>query len=478
MATGNTASAGDSSRCVFTELDGTPSSLAVLAQFYHTLYVGEFPDPHERESLANMKRYLRLKGVGFYGPNNYHIVVASVAGEWVGGAVIDYLAVPNVGIIEFLFINAQRRGHGLGKALLDHVGRLLEQDARASLGRRLAAIVAEMNDPYRRPEAADNLDPFGRAAIWGKWGYCKIDFPYVQPALSRMQRPVRCLALIMRPLQRRPPRDVAADWVQSIVGEYMRWAMRIPRLSGNREYRAMAQHLSAASQVPLVPLEAYIGRDPARPFVVRPMGSDDVLLKPLLALLRREIPVRGRVASAAQFQAAFATRPGHTYHLWQLRAPGARRAEGLASFFTLPEIGFGGYIVLAGALRGRGLLRQLVARIEEQMMRDNSRVEAWMIECGDESVKPFARVGFVEIPVAYFPPAVGVTARATSRTQHERLHLLYKPFGSTYGGEAPSAQVVLGSVASILRGVYDVRSPRRHACYRQVAHSFCSSANR
>lgn len=81
----------------FRELTGAPDDLSVLAGFHGTLYVSLFPDPDERESLENMAGYLRLKGHGWYGENNYHIVLA-FDGELLAGAVIaDYLAEPATG---------------------------------------------------------------------------------------------------------------------------------------------------------------------------------------------------------------------------------------------------------------------------------------------------------------------------------------------------------------------------------------------
>lgn len=179
----------------FRELDASPEGQAALRRFYNGLYVGEFPDPDERESLANMARYLELKAQGWYRRNNYHVLVMERGGQTAGAAVFDYLAKPNAGVIEFLFTRPDRRRLGLGRALLDAVAHALQRDARAGARKPLFAIVAEMNDPFRRPETPDNMDPFDRAEIWGKWGFGRLDFPYVQPALARRQRPV-CLALM------------------------------------------------------------------------------------------------------------------------------------------------------------------------------------------------------------------------------------------------------------------------------------------
>ena len=74
---------------ILRELDASPEGQAALQRFYHGLYVDEFPDPDERESLANMARYVELKAQGWYRRNNYHVLVIERGGRPVGGAVFD-----------------------------------------------------------------------------------------------------------------------------------------------------------------------------------------------------------------------------------------------------------------------------------------------------------------------------------------------------------------------------------------------------
>ena len=66
---------------VFREIDESPAGLAALGRFYRERYVAAFPDPDERESLANMRHYLALKAAGWYGPNNHRKDKAGVPGE-------------------------------------------------------------------------------------------------------------------------------------------------------------------------------------------------------------------------------------------------------------------------------------------------------------------------------------------------------------------------------------------------------------
>ena len=450
----------------FREIDSSVEGRAALTRFYRGLYIAEFPDPHERESLVNMRRYLALKAKGWYGPNNYHILIMELNGRPVGGSVFDYLARPNAGVIEFLFTRSTYRSRGFGKALLGATLRALRRDARARTGRSLAAVVAEMNDPYRRMDTPDNMDPFERAAIWGKWGFSKMEFPYVQPALSPDQRPVRCLTLVAKPLRRVPRAGFGADWALGVVGEYMRWAMRIRDPSRNAQYRDLAHFAAKNSRVRLVPLQTYVGRDPRKELRVEKIGPRHVAFRSLHRLLSSEIPFAGRVASIREFESAFAR--GHRrvcrYHLWSVARSGARHPEGLASFFTLTHAGFGGYIVLASRLRGRGLLRPLIARIEEQMIKDQTPAEGWFIECDEGSMLPFVATGFREVPIEFRPPKVG--GEPVRNGHPERLRLLYKPFGNPFDSKPLDLPFVLAGIADILREIYEVPRPRKHECYR------------
>lgn len=461
------------------EITATPDGLARLERFYHDAYVGEFPDADERESLASLQRYLAAKARGWYGANAYHIIVAEVAGRPVGGAVCDYLAQPNAGVIEFLFVSASMQRRGIGRMLHERAIGLLRADARAAGAARLSAIVAEMNDPFRRAATRDNLDPFERAAIWGRWGFAALQFRYVQPALSRAQRPVENLMLIVRMLARPRTTQVPAAWVLEVVGEYMRWAMRIPVPARNRQYRDMAASLGARTQLGLTPLLQVVGRDPSRPFEITPIAAGGGALRDALALLRRELACASRIVPPQEFRDALArppTRAAH-YRLWSLKSPGARRPEGLASFFSLEPCGFGGYIVLAGALRGRGILHLLGARIEEQMLRDSRSAEGWFVECGDDSIAPLLRIGFAAIEADYRPPSPGQHDHSDAAAPAERLHLLYKEFGQGEPARTPPRALVLECARAILRHVYRIPDPHRHACYRRLATSLPRSAS-
>ena len=257
MLKASASNGGGSTASAIRELSAVPDDIALLQRFYRDVYLPEFPDPDERESLANMIHYLELKGQGWYGANNYHIVLMLECDRPVAGTVCDYLASADSGVIEFLAVAPDRRRHGLGKRLLHWIESTLLADAGSRTTRALSCIVAEMHDP-RLPDAHHaSLDPLARARIWSKWGYRKLDFDYVQPPLSATQQAARHLMLLAKIPNGVDQHDaVSAQQLCAVLREYLIWAMRIEDPEQTIEYQEMEAQLEGRSSVDLIPLVA------------------------------------------------------------------------------------------------------------------------------------------------------------------------------------------------------------------------------
>jgi GNAT superfamily N-acetyltransferase len=446
----------------FRDLTASKEDRALLRRFYDEVYTPEFPDPDERESLANIERYLELKAGGWYGDNGYHVLVVASAGRIVAGAVADYLADPNAGVVEFLVVAPERRGSGLGREVLDRIEALLARDAARAGPPSPALVVAEINDPFRVDLDADNLDPFLRCRIWGGWGYRKLDFPYVQPALSEGQRPVHHLLLAVKPIAEEYRDSVPAPCVLQTLRAYLRWAMRIPEPETNAEYLAMREHLERIDRVASTPLDRYVGHDPEAPVLVREITPADPDLDAVIQLYGQTFPPGPTALDGAGFRQAIlaaARLPREArYHLWALRGSPDDPVGGLASFFALPGIGFGGYLAFGASLRGRGRLRSVVARIEEQMRRDRTGATGWLVECepAGEALRIYARLGFRALPIEYHqPPFPG---QALGREEPPLLTLAYKPFGAAYGAQQLGADDIRRALAVVNRFVYGVEA--------------------
>jgi len=453
------------------DLGTSAADRALLSAFYKDLYIPAFPDADERESLDNIQRYLEKKATGWYGANSYHVHVRLEDGQLVGGAITDYLAGPNTGVIEFLVTSPARRGRGLGRRLLDDAETALAADARAAGAAGLRAVVAEMNDPFRSGLALDSMDPFTRLLIWSGWGYAGLDFPYVQPALSDRQKPVTSMLLAWKPVSE-TGNAVASATVKQVLHEYMRWAMRLDHPQRSAEFTAMARHLDARTTVPLLPLDHYVGHDQARPLDIREVTTNDSDLPEVRAVYAANFADRATAldAEALGCQPAGARGGDHAYHLWALRATPEAPVAGLASFFTLPEAGFGGYVALAPPLRGTGRVPLLLARVETQMVRDRLGATGWFVECDDHVLARFRRVGFHEVAIPYRQPPLRPGGPAPA------LHLLYKVFGRAYAPPVLTGAVLLAALRRIQTVVYGIERPEDDVVCREIARAIDPTA--
>jgi hypothetical protein len=224
--------------------------------------------------------------------------------------------------------------------------------------------------------------------------------------------------------------------------------MRIDEPKSQREFAAMAKFLEARERVELEDLNVYIGDDRAHPLEARAVRTGgDADFEPAMAVYRRAFVRPALAIPVAEFAARLQERvAGGAYHLWTLRAGAEAAVHGMASFFSLPAAGFGGYLALEEPLRGRGRLRGLLARIERALVGDSSTTRGWYIECEDDVVPIFERCGFSRLALPYRQPGLANGAPAVA------LSLLYKEFGASYAPQVRKREFVaaMGDIASVI----------------------------
>jgi len=399
-------------------------------------------------------------------------VLALADNRAIGGSVSDYFADSNAGVVEFILTAPEHRGSGLGTALLrDTEGRLVADAQRR--GRDLGFIAAEINDPFRRSATPDNVDPFERAGWWDRRGYGKLDFPYVQPALSPEQVPVRNLMLgvkLFAPSQRRA---ISAPAVDVFLRDYLIHAMRIADPASSAEYVEMSRWLGSRDDVGVISLRKYIGEDPSAGANIHEVtGPDDQRLPGALAVYKASFHDPATMLPSRGFRTLLVRRQRRlpfAYHLWALEKPPTMAVAGIASFFTLATAGFGGYVALVAPLRGAGVLPAVLARIERQLIADSADVRGWYIECADEhTLGLFCAQGFFEVAVPYRQPPLGLAA-ARAAPVTPLLHLLYKEFGAQYAPPMLTPADFIAAMRDVFSDVYDVARPEADPTYGELA---------
>jgi GNAT superfamily N-acetyltransferase len=465
---------------VFQDITDAPADIERLSRFYDGLYVCGFPDPDERESLVNMKHYLKLRREGWYGPNNYHIILALDGSDIIGASVSDYLAKPNCGVIEFLLVAEQLWGKGIGQALHNATIAAFDGDARRTGRRGIDGIVIELNDPFRVAPQDDNYDPFDRAMIWDRWGYGRLCFPYVQPALSDEQQPVTCLLLGMKPMTPRLRNEVPPDTVCDVLEGYMRWAMRIDQPALDPTFVGMKQYLSKLPAVAIEPLSIYVGRDPTKPLSIKPIASaTNPAFKAVTDLYARVFSGGPTIIDVGMFRNALRWTAGARechYHLWALAAAPEQPIAGMISFFVMPRFAFGGYMALEPPLRGTGRARVAMKRVEEQTIRDARDAERLYIECVPNSPQEaiFRALGFHPVPVRYYQPPI-LDAERFGSGRGPQIALLEKRLGCDYGNLPLSSQDLLRDLKVWLAEVYRIADPETCETFKIAQSTFGTS---
>jgi ribosomal protein S18 acetylase RimI-like enzyme len=184
-----------------------------LKSFY-ALYQRMFALEEEREPLSGFQTVLGFNRnpqvQGLFGPLQEAVMLLRARRSDNVIAAVNYIVMmypapqrPLLGFdgscqINFLCVDPDFRGTGLGQHMLDCVDR----EARRLVASKTGAIdpdmffTIEQNNPARMtPEQIETdaavalVDPFERMNWWAKRGYRRLEFKYEQPPLSPNQRP-------------------------------------------------------------------------------------------------------------------------------------------------------------------------------------------------------------------------------------------------------------------------------------------------
>ncbi len=238
----------------FVELDTSRDGMNLLKKYYETLHVPEFPDPNERESFDNLEKYLEGKDEGWYGKNNYHIVLMMDGDVVAGGTIFDYYEEVNAGFGEFITINRNYRKKSLFKKLFDKRVEILNEDARRN-GHHSGIdwLVVEMNKPEETE--VDAFNPNQRLKIWEKLGFKIVDMNYIQPALEEGKDPVTNLYLVTRIYNKDWPQEqIESKKLIGLLYNYVKYAFDIEDPYTNKTFMDLKDTLEKKERVRLLPM--------------------------------------------------------------------------------------------------------------------------------------------------------------------------------------------------------------------------------
>ncbi len=219
-------------------------SLRLLSQFYVDVYLDNFPDPNERETLDNFLMYLQNDASGKNGKNHYHILIATLNDEIVGGIIGDYFHEINSGVFEFLVINEKLRRKRAGSRLIEEMENIFNIDARKHGYKNVDYIFIETEHPNKVEEA---LKPMALETVnfWHKQKFSAIDFNYLQPSIDTGKKEVSHLILGVKSCQKHNNHNyIPSNIVNSFVHNYAKYAMSIDHPEQHETVQKMHAYLN------------------------------------------------------------------------------------------------------------------------------------------------------------------------------------------------------------------------------------------
>jgi hypothetical protein len=186
--------------------------------------------------VRDWRETLREREAGLWTDLGWHLLVAQQGRRLVGAASGSYIGNVNVGLVGYVGVIGELRGHGIGERLRRGLRAAIARDAQRIHGRPLGALIGEVHTENR-----------WLAHLVRETGVLALDFPYSQPSLHRTARHVD-LVLYYQPLLRRR-RSLPTDEVRRLVYTMWRRVYRIDRPLARRLFWRMLRALPPGGHV-------------------------------------------------------------------------------------------------------------------------------------------------------------------------------------------------------------------------------------
>lgn len=164
-------------------------SIKILTDFYNGIFVENFPDENERDSLENIIKYIK---VNEFNSLLSRIIIYKYNNEIIGGIIFDYFQEISSIAVEFIVTSKKYSGQGIGTFILNNIVNLLKNKYK----KNIEWLFIEIEDPQKI-----KIDNLSYLYFWKKLHMKIIDFNYIQPALSSEKTPVEHLLLCVKNLK-------------------------------------------------------------------------------------------------------------------------------------------------------------------------------------------------------------------------------------------------------------------------------------
>ena len=195
---------------------------------------------------AEFIRAVTERAAGAWSDLVWHAVVGERGPQLEGIVTGTYLPSLNVGFIGYLAVEQQRRSRGLGPRLRSTLLELFDGDAWRLLGRRVDAVVGEV----------EPQNPWLTTLV-ERHGAIPLDIPYHQPPIRSNEQEVP-LVLYYQPLLR-PRETLPVAEVRQLLFTIWKHAYRIANPFGEERFRTMMQALVGREEIGAAPLATLVG---------------------------------------------------------------------------------------------------------------------------------------------------------------------------------------------------------------------------
>ena len=166
----------------FLQIDiNNKTTMEIFYKFYREIIVPNFDDS-ERETIDQFEHELKLEDDN---RKYYIIVILDDDTNTLGGIIFDYLADTNVGLIEYIVTDSKQKRKGIASASLKFMVNILNNEAKKRGCERIKFICGEVEKQINGRE--------DKHYFWEKYGFKKLDFNYIQPALDSEKQPVEIM---------------------------------------------------------------------------------------------------------------------------------------------------------------------------------------------------------------------------------------------------------------------------------------------